>query len=104
MLQRQHGRHVAVSTAPSLLHVVGEAWGGRFPFPCFSSNQPFLNRPPWTMSKPAGVVLLIDDEPKIRRFLRAGFKLKEYVVLEAANAADALKILTSIRQTSSFST
>jgi two-component system KDP operon response regulator KdpE len=56
------------------------------------------------MSKPAGVVLLIDDEPKIRRFLRAGFKLKEYVVLEAANAADALKILTSIRQTSSFST
>jgi hypothetical protein len=26
------------------------------------------------MSKPANVVLLIDDEPKIRRFLRAGWR------------------------------
>jgi two-component system, OmpR family, KDP operon response regulator KdpE len=46
------------------------------------------------MSKPANVVLLIDDEPKIRRFLRAGFELNGYVVLEAKNAADALKITT----------
>src|ERR1700741_1184131 len=46
------------------------------------------------MSKPANVVLLIDDEPKIRRFLRAGFELNGYVVLEAENAADALKITT----------
>src|SRR6516162_8150521 len=46
------------------------------------------------MSKPANVVLLIDDEPKIRRFLRAGFELNGYVVLEAENAAEALKITT----------
>jgi two-component system KDP operon response regulator KdpE len=46
------------------------------------------------MSKPSNIVLLIDDEPKIRRFLRAGFELNGYSVLEAENAADALKIAT----------
>lgn len=46
------------------------------------------------MSKPANVALLIDDEPKIRRFLRAGFELNGYVVLEAENAAGGLKIST----------
>ena len=39
-------------------------------------------------------MLLVDDEPKIRRFLRTGFELEGYVVLEAANAADALNIST----------
>jgi two-component system, OmpR family, KDP operon response regulator KdpE len=46
------------------------------------------------MNKPANIVLLIDDEPKIRRFLRAGFELNGYVVQEAENAADALKSST----------
>jgi two-component system, OmpR family, KDP operon response regulator KdpE len=46
------------------------------------------------MSKPCNVVLLIDDEPKIRRFLRAGFEISGFVVLEAENAAEALKIAT----------
>jgi two-component system, OmpR family, KDP operon response regulator KdpE len=46
------------------------------------------------MNKPSNVVLLIDDEPKIRRFLRAGFELDGFSVLEAENAADALKIAT----------
>jgi two-component system, OmpR family, KDP operon response regulator KdpE len=46
------------------------------------------------MSKAANVVLLIDDEPNIRRFLRAGFELNGYVVLEAENGADALRITT----------
>jgi two-component system, OmpR family, KDP operon response regulator KdpE len=46
------------------------------------------------MSKPAKIVLLVDDEPKIRRLLRAGFELEGYVVLEAANAGDALKMST----------
>jgi two-component system KDP operon response regulator KdpE len=46
------------------------------------------------MSKPSNVVLLIDDEPKIRRFLRAGFELDGFSVLEAENAAEALKIAT----------
>jgi len=46
------------------------------------------------MNKTANIVLLIDDEPKIRRFLRAGFELNGYVVLEAENAAEALKTST----------
>src|SRR6204780_4902394 len=46
------------------------------------------------MNKPSNVVLLIDDEPKIRRFLRAGFELHGYTVLEAENAADGLKAAT----------
>src|SRR6516162_11076200 len=46
------------------------------------------------MNKPANVVLLIDDEPKIRRFLRAGFELNGFAVLETENATDALKLAT----------
>ncbi|MET4752934.1 response regulator transcription factor [Bradyrhizobium sp. RT11b] len=46
------------------------------------------------MSKPANIVLLIDDEPKIRRFLRAGFELTSFAVLEAENATEALKLAT----------
>jgi two-component system KDP operon response regulator KdpE len=46
------------------------------------------------MNKPVNTVLLIEDEPKIRRFLRAGFELNGFAVLEAENAADALKIAT----------
>lgn len=46
------------------------------------------------MNKPANIVLLIEDEPKIRRFLRAGFELNGFAVLEAENAADALKMAT----------
>jgi len=39
-------------------------------------------------------VLVIDDEPQIRRFLRAGFELYEYTVLEAENAALGLRAAT----------
>jgi two-component system, OmpR family, KDP operon response regulator KdpE len=46
------------------------------------------------MNKPSNVVLLIDDEPKIRRFLRAGFELDGFSVLEAENAGEGLKIAT----------
>jgi two-component system, OmpR family, KDP operon response regulator KdpE len=46
------------------------------------------------MNKPANTVLLVEDEPKIRRFLRAGFELNGFVVLETGNAADALKLAT----------
>jgi two-component system, OmpR family, KDP operon response regulator KdpE len=46
------------------------------------------------MNKPANVVLLVDDEPKIRRFLRAGFELNGFHVTEAENATDALKAAT----------
>jgi two-component system, OmpR family, KDP operon response regulator KdpE len=46
------------------------------------------------MSKPANVVLLIEDEAKIRRFLRAGFELQGFSVIEAENAADGLRVAT----------
>jgi two-component system, OmpR family, KDP operon response regulator KdpE len=46
------------------------------------------------MSKPTNLVLLIDDETKIRRFLRAGFELHGFSVLEAENGADGLKAAT----------
>jgi two-component system, OmpR family, KDP operon response regulator KdpE len=46
------------------------------------------------MSKPSNVVLLIADEPKIRRFLRAGFEIHGFSVLEAESAADGLKTAT----------
>ena len=39
-------------------------------------------------------VLVIDDEPQIRRFLRAGFELHGFTVLEAENAAAGLKAAT----------
>jgi two-component system, OmpR family, KDP operon response regulator KdpE len=46
------------------------------------------------MSRPSPVVLVIDDEPQIRRFLRAGFELDGFVVLEAESAAEGLKAAT----------
>jgi two-component system, OmpR family, KDP operon response regulator KdpE len=47
------------------------------------------------MSKPTNLVLLIDDEPKIRRFLRAGFELHgSFTVQEAEDAAEGLRAAT----------
>jgi two-component system, OmpR family, KDP operon response regulator KdpE len=46
------------------------------------------------MSKSANTVLVIDDEPKIRRFLRAGYELNGFSVQEAENAAEGLKAAT----------
>jgi two-component system, OmpR family, KDP operon response regulator KdpE len=46
------------------------------------------------MNKPSNVVLLIEDEPKIRRFLRAGFEIHGFSVLEAENGAEGLKSAT----------
>jgi two-component system, OmpR family, KDP operon response regulator KdpE len=39
-------------------------------------------------------VLVIDDEAQIRRFLRAGFELHGFSVIEAQNATDGLKSAT----------
>jgi two-component system, OmpR family, KDP operon response regulator KdpE len=39
-------------------------------------------------------ILVIDDEAQIRRFLRAGFELHGFSVIEAQNAADGLKAAT----------
>ena len=46
------------------------------------------------MSRPSNVVVLIDQDPKIRRFLRTGFEMKGYEVLEARNAIDGIKLAT----------
>lgn len=40
------------------------------------------------------VVLIIDDEIQIRRFLRAGFELEGFSVLQAENAANGLRAAT----------
>lgn len=47
------------------------------------------------MTKPTNLVLLIEDEPKIRRFIRAGFELHGgFTVHEAGNAAEGLHAAT----------
>jgi two-component system, OmpR family, KDP operon response regulator KdpE len=46
------------------------------------------------MAKSVNTVLVIDDEPQIRRFLRAGFELHGFSVREAENANDGLKTAT----------
>ena len=46
------------------------------------------------MNEPAPVVLVIDDEIQIRRFLRAGLELDGFVVHEAETGADAMRMVT----------
>jgi two-component system KDP operon response regulator KdpE len=40
-------------------------------------------------------ILLVDDEPQIRRFLRAGLPAHGYELVEAANGAEALKAIAA---------
>jgi two-component system KDP operon response regulator KdpE len=46
------------------------------------------------MNESRPVVLIVDDELQIRRFLRAGFEMEQFSVLEAANAEDGLRAAT----------
>jgi two-component system, OmpR family, KDP operon response regulator KdpE len=46
------------------------------------------------MTSPHPMVLIIDDEVQIRRFLRAGFELENFSVLEAENAEAGLRAAT----------
>jgi two-component system KDP operon response regulator KdpE len=46
------------------------------------------------MSEPVPIVLIIDDEIQIRRFLRTGFELNGFVVHEAGTGAEALRTAT----------
>ena len=46
------------------------------------------------MTEPAPVVLVIDDEIQIRRFLRAGLELDGFVVQEAETGGEALALLS----------
>jgi two-component system, OmpR family, KDP operon response regulator KdpE len=47
------------------------------------------------MTEPSPVVLVVDDEVQIRRFLRAGLELDGFVVQEAETGAEALKAITA---------
>src|SRR6202051_5422284 len=53
-----------------------------------------LNRRPIPMTDPAPVVLVIDDEIQIRRFLRAGLELDGFVVQEAETGTEAMRTVT----------
>jgi len=44
------------------------------------------------MTEPAARVLVVDDEPQIRKFLRLGLEGHGYAVLEAASAGDARRV------------
>ena len=46
------------------------------------------------MSEPAPIVLVVDDEIQIRRFLRTGFELNGFVVHEAGTGAEAVRTAT----------
>jgi two-component system KDP operon response regulator KdpE len=46
------------------------------------------------MNEPSPVVLIVDDEIEIRRFLRAGFELNGFVVHEAVTGSEALRSMT----------
>src|SRR5258708_22934060 len=52
------------------------------------------NRSQIRMTEPARVVLVIDDEIQIRRFLRGGLELDGFVVQEAETGADAMRAVT----------
>jgi two-component system KDP operon response regulator KdpE len=43
------------------------------------------------MSRAPPLVLVVDDEPQIRKFLRLGLESQDYAVREAASAEDALR-------------
>ena len=45
--------------------------------------------------KPRTRIMVIDDEPKIRRFLKEALELREYEVVAAASGPDALEQLKS---------
>lgn len=46
------------------------------------------------MSEPSPVVLVVDDEIQIRRFLRTGFELNGFVVHEAGTGTEAIRTAT----------
>ena len=47
-----------------------------------------------TNSIPSGRILVVDDEPAIRRLLRSTLGVQDYTVLEAASVAQALEVLS----------
>jgi len=48
-------------------------------------------------AQPGPRVLVVDDEPQIRRFLRASLQSHDYTVLEAENGKEAVKACTTLK-------
>ena len=46
------------------------------------------------MSRQSPIALVVDDDVQIRRFLRAGFELEDFVVHDAATGAEGVRIAT----------
>lgn len=46
------------------------------------------------MSDPGAIVLIVDDEVQIRRFLRTGFELNNFTVYEAGSGTEAIRNAT----------
>jgi two-component system KDP operon response regulator KdpE len=46
------------------------------------------------MNRQSPIALVVDDEVQIRRFLRAGFELEDFVVHDAATGAEGVRIAT----------
>ena len=48
-----------------------------------------------TSAQPGPKVLVVDDEPQIRRFLRASLQSHDYTVIEAENGKEGLRVCTT---------
>ncbi|TAL02073.1 MAG: response regulator [Rhodospirillaceae bacterium] len=58
------------------------------------STRETVSKAPSTSTTTGPRVLIVDDEPQIRRFLRASLQSHDYVVLEAENGKEAVRACT----------
>src|SRR6187397_3309225 len=66
-------------------------WALPFRLNCRCRKPPCPNLKVAPMSEPAPIVLVVDDEVQIRRFLRTGFELNGFSVVEAGSGAEAIR-------------
>lgn len=88
-----HAFIVAQAAAPSRSPATAPAAAPRSRSGCRSLPPPWLSLKGMPMDKSAPVVLVVDDEVQIGRFLRTGFELNGFVVHEAGTGAEAIRIL-----------
>src|SRR5258708_40141055 len=86
--------HKYVMASGGTLNAVSQGKGAerRFRFIFWAKPCPSLRTTRMTKARPT--VLIIDDEPQLRRFLRAGFELAGFTVREAETAEEGLKSAT----------
>src|SRR3954467_2148633 len=80
--------------ARSRLRAPARAWGRRSRSNCRSHKKPSHNWKLTAMSETSPIVLIVDDEIQIRRFLRTGFELNGFVVHEAGTGSEAIRTAT----------